>query len=70
MDGSGARHPGETVKVEVLGQKRQIGRIIDLVEAAPDRAFRPASTIASGSAAAVNGSTSPIQDSSGESEHW
>jgi len=33
--------PGETVTVEVLGQKRQIGRIIDLVEAAPDRAFPP-----------------------------
>ncbi|HEX6508147.1 MAG TPA: methyltransferase [Chloroflexota bacterium] len=33
--------PGETVKAELMGEKRQRGRIVDLVKAANDRVFPP-----------------------------
>jgi 23S rRNA (uracil1939-C5)-methyltransferase len=33
--------PGETVKIELMGNKRQRGRIVDLVKAANDRVFPP-----------------------------
>ncbi len=33
--------PGETVKIELMGKKRQRGRIIDLVKSANDRVFPP-----------------------------
>jgi 23S rRNA (uracil1939-C5)-methyltransferase len=33
--------PGETVKIELMGKKRQRGRIIDLVKSANDRTFPP-----------------------------
>jgi 23S rRNA (uracil1939-C5)-methyltransferase len=33
--------PGETVKIELMGNKRQRGRIVDLVKSANDRVFPP-----------------------------
>lgn len=33
--------PGETVKIELVGKKRQRGRIVDLVKTANDRVFPP-----------------------------
>ena len=33
--------PGETVKIELMGRKRQRGRIVDLVKGANDRVFPP-----------------------------
>jgi 23S rRNA (uracil1939-C5)-methyltransferase len=33
--------PGETVKIELMGKKRQRGRIVDLVKSANDRTFPP-----------------------------
>jgi 23S rRNA (uracil-5-)-methyltransferase RumA len=33
--------PGETVKIELMGKKRQRGRIVDLVKPANDRVFPP-----------------------------
>jgi 23S rRNA (uracil1939-C5)-methyltransferase len=33
--------PGETVKIELMGKKRQRGRIVDLVKSANDRVFPP-----------------------------
>lgn len=33
--------PGETVKIELMGKKRQRGRIVDLVKQANDRVFPP-----------------------------
>ena len=33
--------PGETVKIELIGHKRRMGRIVDLVKPAGDRVFPP-----------------------------
>ena len=33
--------PGETVKIELMGKKRQRGRIVDLIKPANDRTFPP-----------------------------